>query len=459
MKRKDLPCSRDVEDMILGCMMVSQDSLIACIDTLTPVDFYFHENKIIFESIKKICQLGRPADLCIVSEELRSSGLLEVVGGITHLASLCNMCDQSPYIETYLEMLKGKTVLRDIIAICDDARKKAIESNAEPLALLDETQKQICSITTANDKALGVTIGDVLLDKAHTPSVTYEALLVAKREAFKDNPSVLPISGLSTGYADLDRMINGLSPSTLTIIAACTSVGKTAFAMNIATNLACHANIPVGIFSLEMTADQLVHRVMCIHSGVSSTDLMTGAITDEQLAQVRKSLPIVTASPLWIEDKSYPKINELRSKARRMVACYGIKLLIIDYLTLIEPTTSRASDNRQTDVASISRALKLLSRELGIPIICLAQLSRKVDDRPSHRPVLGDLRESGAIEHDADVIMFLYRKDYYDKADRPGEAEIIIAKNRYGQVGSIYLKYEKETCKFEGNKWTNKTQI
>ena len=455
MKRKDLPSSHDVEDTILGCMIVNQDSLISCIDILTPIDFYFHENKIIFEGIKKICQSGRPVDLCILAEELRSSDLLNTIGGIPHLASLCNLSHTVPYIETYVEILKGKSILRDIISACDDARKKAIECEADPLALLDDTQKRICSITTTNDKDLGVSIGDVLLDKRHTPSVTYDALLAAKREAFNLNEGQAQISGLSTGYADLDKMLNGLSPSTLTIIAACTSVGKTALAMNIATNLACHANIPVGVFSLEMTADQLVHRVMCMHSGVSSTDLMTGAITDEQLAQVRKSLPIVTSAPLWIEDKSYPKINELRSKARRMVACHGIKLLIIDYLTLIEPTTSRASDNRQTDVASISRALKLLSRELSIPIICVAQLSRKVDDRPSHRPVLGDLRESGAIEHDADAIMFLYRRDYYDKSDRPGEAEVIVAKNRYGQIGSIYLRYDKETCKFEGNTWAN----
>lgn len=451
MKRKDLPASHDIEDTVLGCMVTNQDSLISCIDTLTPGDFYFHENKIVFETLKKLCQKTYRIDLSTLAEELRSSDLLEVVGGIPHLTSLCNMSFSAPYIESYVEILKSKTILRDIIEVCDAASKNSLAKNADPLALLDETQKKICSITTSNEKAIGVTIGDVLMDKAHNPSVTYEDSLLAKREAFKSNQGLPQISGLPTGYNDLDRMINGLSPSTLTIIAACTSVGKTALAMNIATNLACHSNVPVGIFSLEMTADQLVHRVMCIHSNVSSTDLMTGAITDEQLTQVRASLPIVQAAPLWIEDKSYPKINELRSKARRMAACHGIKLLIIDYLTLIEPTTSRASDNRQTDVASISRALKLLSRELCIPIICLAQLSRKVDDRPSHRPVLGDLRESGAIEHDADTIMFLYRRDYYDKSDRPGEAEIIVAKNRHGQIGSVYLRYEKETCKFRGN--------
>ena len=449
MKKKDLPCSHDIEDMVLGCMMARQDNLIACIDTLAPNDFYFQENKIIFESIKKLCQTDRPVDIHILAEELQGSGLLSVVGGIPHLTVLCTLALSSPYIDTYIDILKGKTILRDIIATCDDARKKACDCLTDPMELLDESQKQICSITTSNDKAPGVTIGEILLGKGLNPQVTYEDALVARREAFKTNPLNVPISGIPTGYDDLDRMVDGLNPSTLTILAACTSVGKTALAMNIANNLACVNKIPVGIFSLEMTAHQLVHRLMCIHSGVSSTNLMTGAVTDAEMERVHRSYVTTLAAPIWIEDRSYPKINELRSKARRMVACHGIKLLIVDYLTLIEPANSRASDNRQTDVASISRALKLLSRELYIPILCLAQLSRKVDERPSHRPCLGDLRESGAIEHDADVVMFLYRRDYYDKSDRPGQAEIIIAKNRYGEIGSVNLRYSKDTSKFE----------
>lgn len=449
MKKKDLPCAQDIEDTILGCMISNPETLNACIDTLEVVNFHFPPNKILFECIKKCCLPDRKVDIHILASALMASDLLASVGGIARLTDLSTRAVAQVYIDTYVDLLKEKTVLRDIIAVCDDARKNAIDDPKDPLTLLDDLQKRICSISTATDNTTGVLIGDVIKGKCQTPSIHYLDALKARMEAYKANPTTLPITGIPTGYEDLDRILNGLSPSTLTVLAASTSVGKTAFALNVACNVACKAGIPVGIFSLEMHKEQLLHRIVCLYSNVSSTNLVTGALTEDELQRVQRSIPTVTAAPLWIEDKTTPKINELRSRARRMVKCHGIKLLIVDYLTLIEPTASRASDNRQTDVASISRALKLLSRELNIPILCLAQLSRKVDDRQGHRPCLGDLRESGAIEHDSDAVLFLYRKDYYDQSNRPGEAEIIVAKNRCGRIGSVFLRYSKDTTKFE----------
>lgn len=449
MKKKELPSSRDSEQAVLGCMLSSKDSLLVCIDVLECDDFFFDENKIIFDGIKKTWQMGKPADLHIVADTLNSDGLLHAIGGIPFLTSLCQASLSSYYAEEYCCTLKNKRMLRDIIAKASQASDKAFKSPTDPSGLLDDIQKDFCSISLSTEKSLGATVGDVIQGKHTDNAKPYLDSLVQKIKLHRENPNAPYITGIPTGFRDLDNLILGLNDGNLIILSACTSVGKTALALNIAEHVACRKKIPVGIFSLEMTVDQLVQRMICSYTNLSTQSLISGDINDTQLENVKAALSIIEESPITVDDKGTPKIHELRSKARRLKACRGIKLLIIDYLTLIEPSNSRASDNRQVDVAQISRSLKLLARELGIPILCLAQLSRKVDDRPNHRPVVGDLRDSGAIEHDADVIIFLYRKDYYDKADRPGEAELIVAKNRHGPIGSVYLRYCKETCRFK----------
>lgn len=448
MKKKELPSSRDSEQAVLGCMLSSKDSLLVCIDVLERDDFFFDENKIIFDGLKKTWQMGKPADLHVVADMLSSDGLLEAVGGIPFLASLCQASSLSYYAEEYCCTLKNKRMLRDIIAKANQASDKALKNPADPSGLLDDIQKDFCSISLSTEKSLGATVGDVIQGKHADNAKPYLDSLLQKIKLHRENPNAPYITGIATGFRDLDNLILGLNDGNLIILSACTSVGKTALALNIAEHVACRNKIPVGIFSLEMTVDQLVQRMICSYTNLSTQALISGDINDTQLENVKAALSIIEESPITVDDKGTPKIHELRSKARRLKACRGIKLLIIDYLTLIEPSNSRSSDNRQVDVANISRSLKLLARELGIPILCLAQLSRKVDDRPNKRPVIGDLRDSGAIEHDADVIIFLYRKDYYDRADRPGEAELIVAKNRHGPVGSVYLRYCKETCRF-----------
>ncbi len=451
MRKKDLPASYDIEEAILGCMLSSKDNLLLCIDILEHDDFFFQDTKIIFESIKKTLQSGYPADVHIVANGLATDGLLDSIGGLERLNALCGLSSKAHHAEEYCVILKNKRMLRDIITKATQSANKAYKDPVDAAILLDEVQRSFCSIDFCSQKDLGVTITDVINGKHMSDSQPYIDILQDRIAKHRANPDIPVITGIKTGYKDLDILISGLNNGNLIILSACTSVGKTALALNIAENVACKNAIPVGIFSLEMTADQLVQRMICKYTNISVQDLVSGNITDLQLENVRAAISIIEESPIIIEDKGTPKIHELRSKARRLKACRGIKLLIIDYLTLIEPSSSRASDNRQVDVAQISRSLKLLARELNIPILCLAQLSRKVDDRPNKRPVVGDLRDSGAIEHDADVIIFLYRRDYYDKADRPGEAELIVAKNRHGPIGSIFLRYNKETCRFYGS--------
>lgn len=454
MKKKDLPSSQTTEHAILGCMLSSKDNLLICLDVLDKDDFFFDENRAIFEAIKKTVQSGHPADLHIVANTLKSDGLLDSIGGIPRLAELCQFASMAHYVEEYCCILREKSILRNIIAKSSQASDKAYKDPNDCMGLLDEIQKDFCSIATSTDKNLGTTIGDVIQGKHSENSLPYIDYIIRKVNEHRENPNASSITGIPTGFKDLDSLISGLNPGNLIILSACTSVGKTAFALNIAEYVACKQNIPVGIFSLEMTTEQLVQRMICSYTNISTQSLISGDITDLQLENVRAALSIIEAAPITVDDKGTPKIHELRSKARRLKACRGIKLLIIDYLTLIEPSSSRSSDNRQVDVANISRSLKLLSRELDIPILCLAQLSRKVDERPNHRPVLGDLRDSGAIEHDADVVIFIYRRDYYDKCDRPGETELIVAKNRHGSIGSVFLRYNKETCRFS-NKTAN----
>lgn len=443
-----LPSSLETEQAVLGCILSNKENLVVCLDILQREDFYHEQHKTIFSSAYSLHQQGKPVDVHILANDLKSSGALDSIGGIPYIISLCQSSQLSAYIEEYCAIIKSKRILRDIIHQSDSASTLARANPPDPESLLDDIQKNFCSISFGNDKSLGVTISDIINGRHVDSALPYIDVLQHKINLYKADPSKPQISGLQTGYEELDTVISGFNKSNLIILSACTSVGKTALALNIAEHMACNQNIPVGIFSLEMTSDQLFQRILCSQSGVPSEALVTGNITDVQLQKIQETLPKLESCPIIIDDRCHPKIHELRSKARRLKSCHGIKLLIVDYLTLIEPSTSRASDNRQTDVASISRSLKLLSRELDIPILCLAQLSRKVDDRPSHRPVLGDLRESGAIEHDADVVLFLYRRDYYDKADRPGEAEIIIAKNRQGAIGSVRLRYSKETCTF-----------
>ena len=453
MKKKELPSSYDTERAAIGCMLSNKDSLLLAVDVLDRDDFFFEQHKLIYDAIKATFQSGRPADVHIVAEVLKSQGSLEAVGGIIDLVTICQSVPSTGYIEEYCCIIKGKRMLRDIILAASTAEDKAYHNPPDCAALLDDVQKDFCSIAYSTDKSLGVTVADVLQGKHTDNAVPYLDCLLQKIKEHRANPNLSIISGIQTGYVDLDILISGLNPGNLIILSACTSMGKSAIALNIAENVACKQNIPVGIFSLEMTTDQLVQRMICSYTNLCTKDLVSGNISDIQLDNVKAALSIIEAAPITIDDKGTPKIHELRSKARRLKACRGIKLLIIDYLTLIEPSSSRSSDNRQVDVANISRSLKLLARELNIPILCLAQLSRKVDERPNHRPVVGDLRDSGAIEHDADVILFLYRRDYYDKADHPGEAEIIVAKNRHGPIGSIFLRYNNDACKFTEAKW------
>ena len=274
--------------------------------------------------------------------------------------------------------------------------------------------------------------------------------LELRQEKFKQRgPEDIGITGIPTHFIDLDKMINGLGASNLIILAARPAMGKTALALNIAENVAFKNNLPVGIFSLEMTAEQLLHRMICSQAEVESDKIRMGSLSGIEYQRVNATVKSMVKATMLIDDQPGLKITDLRARARRMKESYDIQLLIVDYLQLLTGSDfSRGAENRQNEISEISRMMKTLARELNIPIICLSQLSRKVEERTGHRPMMSDLRESGSIEQDSDLVIFLLRREYYDPYDKPGETEVIVAKNRHGGVGSVHLTYRKELAQF-----------
>jgi replicative DNA helicase len=328
--------------------------------------------------------------------------------------------------------------------------KKALEEPADVNSALDEAQQIFFQISQSANPIAGVLISEIFSGVKSESTLPYLKELQERQERFlQRGPEDTGISGIPSHLVDLDKMINGLNNSNLMILAARPAMGKTALALNIAENVCFKNHIPVGIFSLEMSAEQLVHRIICSQAEVESDKIKTGALNGVEYQRIVSCVSDMQKHVMIIDDQPGLKVTDLRARARRMKETYGIGLLIIDYLQLISGSgNSRTTENRQSEISEISRMLKNLARELNIPIICLSQLSRKVEDRQGHRPMMSDLRESGSIEQDSDIVMFLLRREYYDPMDKPGMAELIIAKNRHGGVGSVNLTYRKEYTQF-----------
>jgi replicative DNA helicase len=327
--------------------------------------------------------------------------------------------------------------------------KNALDEPQNVQEVLDDAQQLFFKISQSANPQSGVLIKEVLLGVKSESSAPFLRDLQEKQEQFQlRGPNDPGITGIPTLFTDFDKMINGLGNSNLMILAARPAMGKTAFALNIAENVCFKNQIPVGIFSLEMSADQLVHRLICSQSEVESDKIKTGSLNGVEFQRVVASVNEMQKYTMVIDDQPGLKITDLRARARRMKESYGIGFLVIDYLQLISGSGTRSSENRQNEISEISRLLKNLARELNIPILCLSQLSRKVEERPGHRPMMSDLRESGSIEQDADMVMFLLRREYYDPNDKPGMAELIIGKNRHGGVGIVNLTYRKEIVQF-----------
>lgn len=450
-KVKIAPNSKDSEMMVLGCMLTSINSLNVAADMLDESDFYFNEHKEIFKILKFAYKQDKPADVHLVIEELKRTGRLDSVGGASYIANVAQYAGTSAYTEQYAEIVKAKSILRKMIHAAQIIEKDALADPQDVHATLDEAQQLFFQISQSANPGSGLLISDLLHGLKSSTKLPFLKELQERQELHRSrSPNDLSITGIQSHFFDLDRMINGLNNSNLMILAARPAMGKTSLAINLAANVCFENKMPVGIFSLEMTAEQLLHRLICSHAEVESDKITRGTLSGAEFQRIVASVGEMQKHTMVIDDQPGLKITDLRARARRMKESYGIRLLVIDYLQLITGSSNnRSADSRQNEISEISRMLKTLARELDIPILCLSQLSRKVEDRPGHRPQMSDLRESGSIEQDSDIVMFLLRREYYDPNDKPGMAELIVSKNRHGAVGNIMLTFVKELAQFK----------
>lgn len=449
-KVKIPPHSKESEMMVLGCMLTSINGLNIAADALDDSDFYFTEHKIIFQVLKTAYKKDKPADIHLIAEELKRQEKLSAVGGLSYLTTLAQYAGTSAFIEEYVELVQNKALLRKMIHAAQLIEKSALEEPLDVGVALDEAQQLFFQISQSSNPAAGILISDIFSGLRSESGIPFLKELQERQERYaQKGPEDSGITGIPSHFIDLDKMINGLNNSNLMILAARPAMGKTSFAINIAEHVSFKSNIPVGIFSLEMSAEQLVHRIMCSQAEVESDKIKTGSLDGLEYQRIVGCVSEIQKHTLIIDDQAGLKITDLRARARRMKESYGIGFLVIDYLQLISGSGSnRNAESRQSEISEISRMLKNLARELNIPILCLSQLSRKVEERPGHRPMMSDLRESGSIEQDSDIVMFLLRREYYDPMDKPGMAELIVAKNRHGGVGTVNLTFRKEYAQF-----------
>lgn len=444
------PQSKESEMMILGCMLSLPTALNYAADALEEEDFYYTEHRLLFAVLKGMYKRDKSVNVHLTCEELKRLDRLDKVGGIEQVIALANYAGTSAYVEEYVAIVHRHSLLRRLIIAAQAAQKLAMSNPEDVDAALDEIQKTFYEVGQRAKSNNAIELADWLSGAKSKSGKPFLEELQARQELCSQRgPNDVRLGGLPTGFIDLDKMINGLGSSNLIILAARPAMGKTAFALNIAENIASDKS-SVGIFSLEMNAEQVCSRLVCSQARVSSEKLTLGSLDGHEYQTVVSTANAMKQQKIIIDDQPGMRITDLRSRARRMKEQHGIKLLVIDYLQLLSGSGSeRNSDGRQFEISEISRLLKTLARELDIPIICLSQLSRKVEDRPGRRPQMSDIRESGSIEQDADVVMLLYRRDYYDPLDKPGEATLNIAKNRHGGVGDIKLSFRKDYARFE----------
>jgi len=446
---KIAPNSKESEMMVLGCMLTSVNALNVAADALDDQHFYYAEHKIIFQVLKTAYKQDKPADVHLVCEELKRQDKLKAVGGAAYVATLAQYAGTSAYVEEYAALVREKAILRSMIHAAQSVEKKALTEPDNVFDTLDEAQHLFFQISQSAHPSAGYLISDILSGVKAESEIPFLKELQEKQERYQlKGPEESVVTGTVTHFKDLDKMINGFNNSNLMILAARPAMGKTAFALNIAENICFKNNVPVGIFSLEMSAEQLVHRLVCSQSEVQSDKIKTGNLNGIEFQKIVAAVSQMQSHVMIIDDQPGLKVTDLRARARRMKESHNIGFLVIDYLQLISGSGNRAQENRQNEISEISRMLKNLARELNIPILCLSQLSRKVEERPGHRPMMSDLRESGSIEQDSDLVMFMLRREYYDPNDKPGMAELIVAKNRHGGIGIVNLTYRKEIVQF-----------
>ncbi|KGK89385.1 DNA helicase [Desulfosporosinus sp. HMP52] len=427
------PQNLEAEQAVLGAMMLDPEAGSSVFELLQPDDFYRDTHRLMFSAIRDLSEKGDPVDLVSVAEALHRQGRLEQVGGITTISEIARSVPTAANVEYYARIVSEKSLLRQLIRATSSILERGYEPGEEAHTLLDEAEKLILDLSRQRVKDGFSAIRDVLLD-------TFEK--IEHLYANKGN-----LTGVPTFFTDLDRMTSGWQPSDLVIIAARPSMGKTALVLNMAQNASVRAKVPVAIFSLEMSKEQLVQRMLCGEAMVDQQRVRTGDLLDTDWPKLTRAVGPLSDAPIFIDDTVGISLAELRSKSRRLKTEHDLGMIIIDYLQLL--SVGKKSESRQQEVAQISRALKGLARELKVPVIALSQLNRGVEQRQDKRPIMSDLLESGAIEADADVISFIYRDEYYHpESEKKGIAELIIAKHRNGPVGAVELGFLKEFTKF-----------
>ncbi len=443
---KIAPNSKESEMMVLGSMLTKLASLNIAADLLHPADFYYSEHQSIFAVLKELYKKEKPADIHLVAEELKRLEKLEEIGGNAYLTTLAQYAGTAAYIEEYAELIKNKSILRRMIRAAQEIEKEALDDPSHVHAALDEAQAKFFAISQQTNLQAGVPLKDLLSGLKAESGLPYLKELETRQETFLEKGEEgLAFTGVPSGFVDLDKVINGLAPSNLVICAARPAMGKTAFALNIAEHVCFHQQLSVGVFSLEMSADQVLNRMICSQSEVESKKILTGSLTGVEYQRVVETVNRMQSETMIIDDQPGLRVTDLRARARRMKEIHDVDLVVVDYLQLL---SGAGMENRQQEISEISRMLKNLARELNVPVLCLCQLSRKVEERVGHRPMMSDLRESGAIEQDADIVMFLLRQEYYDENAPPGLGEVIIGKNRHGATGTVKVSYRKEFARF-----------
>ena len=435
--KRVLPNSPEAEQSVIGSMMMDSEAIMTASEILTSEDFYQRQYGILFDAMVELYNEGKAVDLVTLQDRLKEKDVPPEVASLEFVKDILDTVCTSAHIRQYATIVHEKAMLRKLIRTTEGIANTCYAGKESMEDIFVDTEKQIFDIIQQNTSGEYVPIKDVVLnalDKIEMASKT------------KGN-----VTGIPTGFIDLDYKTAGFQPSDLILVAARPSMGKTALVLNIAQHMAFREDVTVAVFSLEMSKEQLVNRLLSLESRVDSQSIRTGNLTDEDWSKLIEGAGVIGKSHLIIDDTPGISVTELRSKCRKFKMEHNLGIIIIDYLQLM--TGSKHSESRQQEISDISRSLKAVARELNVPVVALSQLSRAVEQRPDHRPMLSDLRESGAIEQDADVVMFIYRDDYYNKdTAKPNVAEIIIAKQRNGAIGTIELAWLPQYTKFANMK-------
>lgn len=428
------PHDLEAEQAIIGSMLTDRDAVVSAIEVLKEEDFYREDNKAIYTAILNLYNRAEPIDIITVKAELESMGKFEQVGGLEYLAELPEKVPTTANAMKYIKIVEEKSTLRRLIKTANEIIELGYNPTEDVEDIMEGAEKKIFNIMQDKSQKSYAPIKDVLVE-----SFTQLEELYNRKQH---------ITGVPSGFTELDYRTAGFHGSELILIAARPAMGKTAFALNIATNAAIKANVPVAIFSLEMSKEQLVNRIMCSESMVDSNKVRTGKLEEDDWTKLAGAIGPLSEAEIYIDDTPGINIMEIRAKCRKLKLEKNIGMVVIDYLQLIQGSGKRSA-SREQEISEISRSLKILAKELNVPVIALSQLSRAAEQRPDHRPMLSDLRESGAIEQDADIVMFLYRDDYYNQdSEKKDIAEVIIAKHRGGSTGTVELLWLGSYTKF-----------